>query len=94
MSVNWVDLPYGRFTATQAQGRVVYTLTPRAFVAALLQYNSSSRLLGTNLRWRWEYVPGSELFVVYTDERDATARGVPDLNNRAFVVKWAPLVSF
>ena len=61
LSVNRVDLPYGRFTATQAQGRVVYTLTPRAFVAALLQYNSSSRLLGTNLRWRWEYIPGSEV---------------------------------
>jgi hypothetical protein len=94
LSVNRVDLPYGRFTATQAQGRVVYTLTPRSFVAALVQYNSSSRLLGTNLRWRWEYVPGSEIFVVYTDERDAAARGLPELNNRALVVKWAPLVRF
>jgi hypothetical protein len=94
LSVNRVDLPYGRFTATQAQGRVVYTLTPRAFVAALLQYNSNSRLVSTNLRWRWEYMPGSELFVVYTDERDATAQGVPELNNRAFVVKWAPLIRF
>jgi hypothetical protein len=94
LSINRVELPYGRFTATQAQGRVVYTLTPRSFVAALLQYNSSTRLVGTNLRWRWEYVPGSELFVVYTDERDATAQGLPDLNNRALVVKWAPLVRF
>jgi hypothetical protein len=89
-----VDLPYGHFTATQAQGRVVYTLTPRSYIAALMQYNSSSQLVSTNLRWRWEYIPGSELFVVYTDERDATAHGVPDLNNRALVVKWAPLVRF
>jgi hypothetical protein len=94
LSINKVDLPYGRFTATQAQGRVVYTLTPRSFIAALMQYNSSSQLVSTNLRWRWEYIPGSELFVVYTDERDATAHGVPDLNNRALVVKWAPLVRF
>ena len=94
LSINRVDLPYGRFTATQAQGRVVYTLTPRTFVAALLQYNSSLRVLSTNLRWRWEYIPGSELFIVYTDERDAMARGVPDTNNRALVVKWAPLVRF
>ena len=94
LSINRVELPYGRFTATQAQGRVVYTLTPRSFVAALLQYNSSTRLVGTNLRWRWEYIPGSELFVVYTDERDTTAHGLPDLNNRALVVKWAPLVRF
>jgi len=94
LSINRVELPDGRFTATQAQGRVTYTLTPRTFIAALLQYNSSSGLLGTNLRWRWEYIPGSELFVVYTDERDATVQGVPALNNRALVVKWAPLVRF
>jgi hypothetical protein len=94
LSVNRVELPFGRFTATQAQARVVYTVTPRQFAAALLQYNSSSRLLSTNLRWRWEYIPGSEVFVVYTDERDATVRGLPALNNRAFVVKWAPLVRF
>jgi hypothetical protein len=94
LSVNRVELPMGRFTATQAQGRVVYTVTPRQYVATLLQYNSSNRVLSSNLRWRWEYIPGSELFVVYTDERDATARGVPDLNNRVLVVKWAPLIRF
>ena len=41
----------------------------------------------SNLRFRWEYRPGSELFVVYTDERDTLQRGFPDLKNRAFVVK-------
>ncbi len=94
ISVNRVDLPFGKFTATQLQTRVVYTLTPRTFIAGLVQYNSASQLVGSNLRLRWEYVPGSELFVVYTDERDATTRGLPDMNNRAFVVKWAPLVRF
>jgi hypothetical protein len=94
ISINQVDMPWGRFTATQLQARITYTVTPRQFVAGLVQYNSNNQLAGTNLRWRWEYIPGSELFVVYTDERDATTRGVPDLNNRAFVVKWAPLVRF
>ena len=94
VSINRVDMPWGRFTAAQLQARVTYTLTPRQFVAGLLQYNSNSELAGTNLRWRWEYIPGSEIFVVYTDERDATARGLPELNNRALVVKWAPLVRF
>jgi hypothetical protein len=32
--------------------------------------------------------------MVYTDERDSTTRGLPDLNNRALVVKWAPFVRF
>ena len=94
VSVNHVELPIGTFTATQLQTRVVYTLTPRTFVAALVQYNSSSRLVSTNARLRWEYTPGSELFVVYTDERDSTSRGFPGLNNRAFVVKIAPLLWF
>ena len=42
------------------------------FVSALLQYSSSDRAFSSNLRFRWEYRPGSELFVVYTDERDTT----------------------
>ena len=94
VSVNKVDLPFGRFTATQLQTRVVYTVSPRTFIAGLVQYNSSANLVSTNLRLRWEYVPGNELFVVYTDERDSTTRGLPDLNNRALVVKWAPFVRF
>jgi len=94
VSINRVELPYGHFTATQLQTRVVYTLTPRAFAAALVQYNSTTDVVSTNLRLRWEYTPGSELFVVYTDERNANTSGLPDLNNRAFVVKWAPLVRF
>jgi len=42
----------------------------------------------TNVRLRWEYQPGSELFVVYNDHRDTWMnRGFPVLENRAFVVK-------
>jgi hypothetical protein len=94
LSLNWVDLPFGSFSAEQVQARAVYTLSPRTFVAALVQYNSSANVVGTNLRLRWEYRPGSELFVVYTDERDSRAAGYPDLTNRAFVVKIAPLLQF
>ena len=94
LSLNWVDLPFGSFTATQTQARVVYTLTPRTFVSALVQYISTTDSISTNLRLRWEYTPGSELFVVYTDERNAATAGFPDLSNRAFVVKIAPLLRF
>ena len=53
VSVNRVDLPYGEFTAAQLQARVVYTISPRTFIAALLQYNSSSEILSSNFRLRW-----------------------------------------
>jgi hypothetical protein len=60
------------------------------FVSGLFQYNSTNDTLGTNLRLRWEYSPGSELFVVYTEEQDVDPLR-PDryaeLRNRGFVVK-------
>ena len=35
-------------------------------------YSSSIRSLAANLRFRWEYEPGSELFVVYSDAHDTS----------------------
>ena len=87
VSINKVDLPAGAFTARLATGRVTYTFTPRMFVSGLIQYNSTADSLGTNLRFRWEYQPGSELFVVYNDQRDTALRGTPALETRAFIVK-------
>ena len=44
--------------------------------------------MSTNARFRWEYRPGSELFVVYNEERNTLdAAAFPRLNNRAFIVK-------
>ncbi|TDI27395.1 MAG: hypothetical protein E2P06_00715 [Acidobacteria bacterium] len=75
--------------------RVTYTFTPRMFFSGLLQYNSSRDVLSTNVRLRWEYQPGSELFVVYNDQRDTElGRSVPMLENRAFIVKVTRLFRF
>ena len=65
------------------------------FVSALTQYNTSSRTLSINARFRWEYSPGSELFVVYSDARDTEDMGgfLPVVN-RAFVVKINRLFRF
>ncbi len=94
VSINRIDLPEGAFTTTLATSRVTYTFTPRMFFGGLLQYNSSRDSLSTNLRLRWEYQPGSELFVVYNDQRDTSLRGTPFLENRAFVVKFTRLFRF
>ena len=65
------------------------------FASALLQFSSVDRTFGTNLRYRWEYQPGSEIFLVYTDEHDtSSARGLLTLRNRAFVVKVNRLFRF
>ena len=76
---------------------MTYTFTPRMFFGGLLQYNSSRNSLSTNLRLRWEYRPGSEIFVVYNDQRDtalAPGRDFPMLENRAFIVKFTRLFRF
>jgi hypothetical protein len=36
---------------------------------------------------RWEYRPGSDLFVVYTDGRSTIEQGLPRLQNRALTIK-------
>ncbi len=95
VSLNRITLPQGQFTAKVATTRVTYTFTPRIFASALLQYNSTNNVLSTNVRLRWEYQPGSELFIVYNDQRDTFLnRGFPLLENRAFVVKLTRLFRF
>jgi hypothetical protein len=74
--------------------RVSFTPTPRMFVSALLQFNSSSSAMSSNVRLRWEYRPGSELFVVYNEDRDTRAPRFPQLSNRAFIVKINRLLRF
>ena len=93
-SINWVDLQEGSFTTHLAGSRIIYTMTPLVFTSALLQYNSGSNAMTANVRLRWEYQPGSELFVVYTEQRDTTARRFPEMTNRAFIIKINRLFRF
>ena len=86
-SVNWVDLAEGSFTTNLVGTRVTYTATPLMFTSALVQYNSSAHAVSANIRFRWEYQPGSELFIVFNEELDTEARRLPMLANRAFIVK-------
>jgi hypothetical protein len=87
LSLNWVNIPQGTFTAKVFNGRVSYTFTPRSFVSVLMQYNSDEHLLSMNARFRWEYRPGSDLFVVYNDGRNTEFRGYPRMEMRTFTVK-------
>ena len=94
LSYNRVTLPEGDFTNTVLGSRVTYTVTPLMFFSGLVQYGSSGRSVGTNLRFRWEYLPGSELFVVYNESRDTAGGGYPDLQGRALIVKVNRLFRF
>jgi hypothetical protein len=72
--------------------RLSFTATSRMLVAALLQYNSTSASFDTNVRFRWEFKPGSDLFIVFSDGRHTDAP--TSLQNRTFAVKIARLLRF
>jgi hypothetical protein len=93
-TVNRVTLAEGSFTSHLTGARVTYTMTPLMFASALVQYPSDGHVVSTNARLRWEYRPGSEVFVVYNEERDTLGRRFPLFVNRAVIVKVNRLLRF
>jgi len=93
LSLNWVNLPEGSFRSDLVVTRINYAFSPRMFLGGLVQYNSDNDSFSTNLRLRWEYQPGSELFIVYTEVRttDVFDRS-SELSNRGLTVKVNYLV--
>ena len=88
-----VTLPRGAFTAEVSSLRAVYAFTTRLFVSALVQHNSLDRKLVTNLRLGFIHRPGSDLFVVFNEDRGdgVTLRPVA---HRGFAMKLTYLVRF
>ncbi|MGH7680216.1 MAG: DUF5916 domain-containing protein [Gemmatimonadaceae bacterium] len=98
-AISRVERTAASFTTRLARTRIDYGFTPLMFASALVQYSSADRAVSSNLRFRWEYAPGSELFLVYTDERGtddplAPPTAVRGLRNRAFVVKVNRLLRY
>ena len=94
VSFNDVKMSAGDFTATVLRLRADYAFTPLMFAGGLVQYDSDSDSFSSNLRFRWEYAPGSEFFAVYTDERSTVESGFPEIQNRAFALKINRLLRF
>jgi hypothetical protein len=94
ITIDWVQLPYGDFTARLISSRFTLTPSARMLISSLIQYNAGANSLSSSVRLRWEYTGGSELFVVYSDGRNTHAPGYPDVLNRTFAVKITRLVRF
>ena len=93
ISLNWITVPGGDVTAQVSRLRATYTVSPRSFLGALVQYNSAAQLFSANVRFRWEYSPGSDVFVVFSSNRDGDD-GLSGLSDRAVVVKFTRLFRF
>ena len=89
-SFNEVKLPEGNFRTELGRFRVTYTISPRMYFSGLVQYNSTQNSLSSNLRFRWQWSSGSELFIVYSDDRDTNPFDRPDsfeLRNQGWAIK-------
>ena len=93
ISLNWIEVPGGEVQAQVSSLRATYTVSPRSFLGALVQYNSAAQLMSANVRFRWEYSPGSDVFVVFSTNRDGDD-GLAGLSDRALVVKFTRLFRF
>ena len=93
ISLNWIEVPGGEVQAQVSSLRATYTVSPRSFLGALVQYNSAAQLMSANVRFRWEYSPGSDVFVVFSTNRDGDD-GLSGLTDRALVVKFTRLFRF
>jgi hypothetical protein len=87
VSFNRVVLPQGELLTTLLSSRVTTPLTPRMFASALVQYNSLGHSFSSSLRFRWEYRPGSEMFVVYSGSRERRAPTSPEIETHALAFK-------
>ena len=85
---NDVEIPIagGDFITNLVVLRGVIAFSPNAFVRALLQFNDDSQEALANVLFRYSYRPGSDLFVVYNEERD-TFGGDSRPRNRELLVK-------
>ncbi len=79
-----VSLPDGSFTASLLTTSIEYTLSTRAFLNALLQWNDDTGQRSFNIRFNYEYRPNSDIYIVY-NERHYTE--TPDTVDRILIVK-------
>jgi hypothetical protein len=92
---NRVEIPSGDFTANLLSLRAAYSFSTRLTTNLLVQYNSLDEAFTTNFRLNFIHRPGSDLFLVFTEERgDKDLQDTWRLTDRAMVVKFTYLKRF
>ena len=91
-SRNDVEVPGGEFVTSVTSFRIDYAMSPTVSLRTLTQYNSLSEQWSTALRFRYTYLPGSDLYIVYDEvRRDAT--GFVEIQDRQVILKATYLLS-
>jgi hypothetical protein len=85
---NVIDLPQGTFAANLARFRLDWSVTPRMFLNAFVQYNGESDSWLSNIRFNVMHRPLSDIYVVWNETR------LPGDTQRALMLKYTHLVAF
>jgi hypothetical protein len=70
LQINDIELPSAKYVSTLATARINYNFSTSVFLNALLQYNTDTDQLSSNLRFNIIHRPLSDLFLVYNERRD------------------------
>ena len=65
---NDVDLPSGDFTTDLVTTRLNYSFSPRMFLNARIQYNSTVKEISSNIRFNFIHKPLSDFFLATSGE--------------------------
>lgn len=81
-----IDVPSGDFVSNVTSFRAAYSFSTKMSTNLLVQYNSLANEFSTNFRFNFIHRPGSDLFIVFTEERGTDDR-LWDLTDRGMVMK-------
>jgi len=84
------DLREGSFTTHLASLRTDYAFNPKMSLSALIQYNSDTDQVSSNIRFRFIHHPLSDFYVVYNDARDTQL----ERSDRSLTFKYTHLLNF
>ncbi len=91
-SRNDVQLPGGDFVTSVTSFRIDYAMSTSMSLRTLTQYNTLSEQWSTAVRFRYTYMPGSDIYIVYDEvRRDAT--GFVEIQDRQLILKATYLLS-
>ena len=85
-----VDLPSGDFSTDLVTSRINYSFSPRMFLNALIQYNSTVKEISSNIRFNFIHKPLSDLFLVYNESRSTDG----EVRERALIAKLTYIFDF
>ncbi len=92
-SLNRANMPNGEFTANVTSFRLGYAFSTKLTTNALVQYNSLDNSFSSNVRLNFIHRPGSDLFIVLTEERGEEDR-LWDVTDRGLALKLTYLMRF